>query len=109
MQILARTYHVACGVPPRRFAVTFELGGEHRVQVAGESATRVLKWHGRGYRPGSRQHLQAVVDRFLELEAHESARGGLERANAELLHPSKRPAPCQCDAHERQLPVGDRG
>jgi hypothetical protein len=127
MQILAHTYHVASGVPPRRYAVTFDIGGERQVSVACDGGRpRVLQFRGRGYRPGSHEHLKAVVDQFLLLETTArrtdvavqrdcalggTSHGGIDRVNDELLHAQQSPASsraAECACGDRQLPTGDR-
>lgn len=111
MQLLAHTYHVAEGVPPRRYAVTFELHGERRVHVACDNGpSLLLQWHGGSYRPGSRAFLTAAIAKYLLIAARDSR---LEQTNAQLLQESgvRSRAPGVSrnhNGHERQLPVGDR-
>lgn len=97
MQILARTYHVAHGVPPRRFAVTFEIRGTGRVRVESEGRTWLLKLAGESaYRPGSRCHIEAAIEKALEIERREHQGRELVTADA-----------CRCH-RDAALPVGDR-
>lgn len=117
MQTLAITRTVAYGCPPRQFAVTFRVGDERLVEVASEGRRELFRWNLRGvrYRPDSVKVLEVLIGEFLRREQQP----GIDEANAELARVRGRKsevgvrkeaavAACQCDAHERQLPVGDR-
>jgi len=108
----AITYHETYGLPPRQYAVTFELAGKRRVLVRCGDRQRALQWNGGGYRPRSRAQREAAIECFIAIE-HGGT--GIERANTELLHarapaPEPRaPARAACVCHDdRQLPAGDR-
>jgi len=105
MQVLARSYTVAHGCPPRQYVVTFRVG-EPRVTVQCGGVRREYEFHGKGYKPGAHAHLAMVIDRFDATTDEPS----VERVNEQLFAASRQPAATkhhhQPDDH--QLPVGDR-
>jgi hypothetical protein len=112
MATTAITFHETHGAPPRLYHVTFSLGDERLVDVTCDGAHRQFRFSGRGYRPMRRADRLALIEKFIESEAHDQP---LERLNAELLHPGRQASPFHpkgevaCACHDdRQLPAGDR-
>lgn len=111
MQILARTYHLAHGCPPRQYSVTFR-HGERRASVASGGVRREYEFAGRGYKPGSKAH----IEQLLELFDAGVADPAVERINDELRAAGERRPPARAmpaaarsrPAHDRQLPASDR-
>lgn len=114
MQILARTLHIAHGCPPRQYAVTFRQGGERRVSIVCGGVRREYVFSGRGYKPGSKAHLERLIELFDAAVADPA----VERINDELRaagmprHAGRPPAVARSvrpqETSDRQLPVSDR-
>jgi hypothetical protein len=111
VQVLARSYTVAHGCPPRQYTVTFRVG-EPRVSVQSGGVRREYEFHGKGYKPGAHAHVAMLIDRFDAATDQPS----VERVNEELLAVSRQPAKSRSQepgirSHQpddHQLPVGDR-
>jgi hypothetical protein len=112
MQILARTLHIAHGCPPRQYVVTFRQGGERQATVVCGGVRREYAFSGRGYKPGSKAH----IEQLLALFDAGVADPAVERINDELRAVGERRAPARAmpaaarsrPPSDRQLPASDR-